>query len=80
MVNLKTRDDDIRKLKYQTEKLDHENFLKGPKIDNEFCKKKYKNLKKNKVLLIITEILFGAGSTVGSSTMSLVSRGVGIII
>ena len=80
MVKLKTRDDDIKKLKYQTEKHDHENLLKGLKFDNEFCKKKYKNMQKNKVFLIITEILFGAGSTVGSSTKSLVNPGVGIII
>ena len=31
----KTRDDEIKNLNYQTEKHDHENFLKSIKIDNE---------------------------------------------
>ena len=31
----KTRDDEIKNLKYQTEKHDHENILKSLKIDNE---------------------------------------------
>ena len=49
MLNIKTRDDEIKNLKYQTEKHDYENFLKSPKIDNE-CYKKIieKNLKKRK--------------------------------
>ena len=42
--------------------------------------KKYKSLNKKKVLLIITEILIGTGSTIGSSTMGLISPGAGIII
>ena len=40
----KTRDDEIKNLKYQTEKHDHENILKSLKIDNEYYKKKYKSL------------------------------------
>ena len=67
-------------LKYQTEKHDLENILKSLKIDNEFYKKKYKNLNKKKVLLIITEILVGSASAVGSSTMGLINPGAGIII
>ena len=35
---------------------------------------------KKKVLLIITEILIGSASAVGSSTMSLINPGAGIII
>ena len=67
-------------MKYQTEKHDHENILKSPKIDNEYYKKKYKNLNKKKVFLIITEILIGSGSAIGSSTMGVISPGAGIII
>ena len=35
LLKTKTRDDEIRNLKYQTEKHDHENILKSLKIDNE---------------------------------------------
>ena len=80
LLKNKTRDDEIKNLKYQTEKHDHENILKSLKVDNEYYKKKYKSLNKKKVLLIITEILVGAGSAVGSSTMGLINPGAGIII
>ena len=79
LLKIKTRDDEIKNLKYQTEKHDHEKILKSLKIDNEYYKKKYKNLNKKKVLLIITEILVGAGSAVGSSSMGLVNPGAGIV-
>ena len=39
MLKIETRDDEIKNLKYQTVKHDHENILKSPKIDNE-CQKK----------------------------------------
>ena len=80
LLKINTRDDENENLKYQTEKLDHENILKSLKVDNEYYKKKYKKLNKKKTLLIITEILVGAGSAVGSSTMGLINPGVGIII
>ena len=80
LLKIKTRDDEIKNLKYQTEKHDHENMLKSLKVDNEYYKKKYKSLNKKKTLLIITEILVGAGSAVGSSTMGLINPGAGIII
>ena len=75
LLKIKTRDNEIKNLKYQTEKHDHENILKSLKIDNEYYKKKYKNLNKKKVLLIITEILVGSGSA-----MALVNPGAGIVI
>ena len=80
LLKIKTRDDEIKNLKCQTEKHDHENILKSLKVDNEYYKKKYKSLNKKKVLLIITEILVGAGSAVGSSSMALINPGAGIII
>ena len=80
LLKIKTRDDEIKNLKYQTEKHDHENILKNLKSDNEYYKKKYKSLNKKKVLLIITEILIGASSAVGSSSMALINPGAGIII
>ena len=80
LLKIKTRDDEIKALKYQTEKHDHENILKSLQVDNEYYKKKYKNLNKKKVLLIITEILIGSASTVGSSSMALINPGAGIVI
>ena len=80
LLKMRTRDDEIEHLKYQTEKHDHENILKSLKVDNEYYKKKYKNLNKKKVLLIITEILIGSGSVIGSSAMSKIIPGAGIII
>ena len=80
LLKIKTTDDEIKNLKYQTEKHDHENILKSLKIDNEYYKKKYKNLNKKKILLIITEILIGSGSAIGSSTMGLINPGAGNII
>ena len=80
LLKIKTKDDEIKNLKYQTEKHDHEIVLKSLEIDNEYYKKKYKNLNKKKVLLIITEILVGSASAVGSSTMGLINPGAGIVI
>ena len=80
LLKIKTRDDEIKNLKYQNEKHDHENILKSLKIDIEYYKKKYKSLNKKKVLLIITEILVGKGSAIGGSTMGLTNPGAGIII
>ena len=48
---IKTRDDEIRNLKYQTEKHDHENILKSLKIDNEYYKKKYNSLNKKESIV-----------------------------
>ena len=80
LLRIKTRDDEIRNLKYQSEKHDHENILKSLKSDNEYYKKKYKNLNKKKVLLIITEILIGSGSAITSSTFSFINPSIGIPI
>ena len=80
LLKIKTRDDEIKNLKYQTEKHDHENILKTLKIDNYYYKKKYKNLIKKKVIWIITEVLIGSGSAIGSSTMGLINPGLGIVI
>ena len=78
LLKIKTRDDEIRNLKYQTEKHDFDNILKSLKSDNEYYKKKYKSLNKKKLLLIITEILVGSGSAIGSSAMSLINPGAGV--
>ena len=77
LLKIKTRDDEIKNLKYQTEKHDHENILKSLKNYNESYKKKYKSLNKKKVLIIITEILIGSGSSITSSTFSIVNPSIG---
>ena len=80
LLKIKTRDDEIKNLKYQTEKHDYENILKSLKVDNGCYKKKYKSLNEKKILLIITGILVGSGSAIGSSAMSMINPGAGIII
>ena len=40
LLKIKTRDDEIKNLKYRNEKHDHEKILKSPKVDNEYHKKK----------------------------------------
>ena len=80
LLKIKTRDDEIKNIKYQQEKHDHENILKSLKSDSESYKKKYKSLNKKKVLKIITEILVGSGSAIGTSTMSLLNPSIGIVL
>ena len=80
LLKIRTKDEQLKELQYKTEKHDHENILKSLKNDNEYYKKKYKSLNKKKILLIITEILVGSGSAIGSSAMSLINPGAGIII
>ena len=80
LLKIKTKDDQLKELQYKTERHDHENILKSLKSDNEYYKKKYKSLNKKKILLIITAILVGSGSAIGSSAMSLINPGAGIII
>ena len=79
LLKIKTRDDEIKSLKYQTEKHDHENILKSLKNDSEYYKKKYNSLNRKKILLIVSEILIGGGSAIGSSTMGLLNPSAGII-
>ena len=80
LLEIKKRDDEFKNLIYQTEKHDHDNILKSLKNDNDYYKKKYKSINKKKILLIITEILVGSASAVGTSTMGLVNRGACLII
>ena len=40
LLKIKTRADEIKNLKYQTENHDHENILKSLKNDNDYYKKK----------------------------------------
>ena len=79
-IRIKTRYDEIKQLKYETEKQHHENLLKYLKIDSEYYRKKYKNLNKKEALLIIIEILLGLGSTISNSTMSLINPRIGIVL
>ena len=69
-----------KKIKNQMEKHDYQNILKNLKADNEKNKKKYKSLNKKKILLIISEIVVGSSSAIGSSTMSFLSPGVRVVL
>ena len=80
LLKIKTRDDEIKNFKYQTEKHDHENILKSLKVDNDYYEKKYKSLNKKKLLLIITEILVGSGSALGTAMMSLINPSIGMVL
>ena len=48
ILKIKTRDCEIKNLKYQNEKHDFENILKSLKDDKYYYDKKYKSLKKRK--------------------------------
>ena len=80
LLKIKTRDDEYKILKCQTEKHDFEKFLKSLKIDNEYYKKKYRKLIKKEVFLSITEILLGSGSAIKTSTMSLLNPSIGMLL
>ena len=41
LLKIKTREDEMKNLKYQTEKHDHEKTLNSLKIDNEYYKKEH---------------------------------------
>ena len=48
ILKIKTKDDQLKKLQYNTEKHDHQNILKSLEIDNKYYKKKYKSLNERK--------------------------------
>ena len=80
LLRRKSKDDQLKELQYKTEKHDFDNILKSLKVDNDYYKKKYKSLNKKKILLIITEILVGSRSAIGTSTMSLINPSIGIVL
>ena len=80
LLKIKTKDDEIKDLKYRTERHDHKNILKSLKIDNDCNRKKYNCLNRKKVLLIITEILLRLGWAITTSTMSLRNPSIGIVL
>ena len=67
LLKIKTKDDEIKELKYRTEKHEYENIVKYLKIDNEYYKKKNKSLNRKKIFKIVSEFLLGVGGvSVGS--------------
>ena len=80
LFKIKTKDDEIEVIKYRTEKLDYENILKSLKTDNDYYRKKNKNLNKKKVLLVNSENLIRSSSTRISSTLSILFPILGIPI
>ena len=80
LLKIETKDVEIKDLNNKTGKHDHEKILKSFKIDNEYHTKKYRSLKKKNVLLIITEILIGWGTTITTSTISIINPSIGILL
>ena len=80
LLQITTKDGEIKELKYRTEKDDHGNVLQSFKTDKEYYKKKYKSLNKKKVLLIITENLLGSRSAISTFTRSLINPSIGIVL
>ena len=75
LLKVKTKDVEIKDLKYEAEKHDYENIFKSLESDNDYYKKKYKSVNKNKIYISILEILAGASGVVVGSTLT--ATGVG---
>ena len=72
---LKTKDDEIKELKYKAGKHDYENIKKSLEIDNDYYKKKCKSVNKKKIYTSMLETLAGAsGMAVGAT---LAATGIG---
>ena len=80
IFRIKTRADEIKKLKYETKEHYHENIVNSLEIDNDFYNKKYRSLNEKKVLSIITEVLLGSGSVLTTWTFSIINPSFGIVI
>ena len=80
LLKFKTKYDQLSELQNKTKKHDNENILKSIEIDDGYYKKKYKSLNENKVLLVITQVLIGSGSAIGTSTMSIINPSIVIVL
>ena len=78
LLEITTKDDEIKTLKYKTEKHDFESILKSLKIDIDYYKKKYNSINKKKVYISVLEVLTGASGVVVGSTLT--ATGVGATI
>ena len=78
LLKVTTKDDEIKELKYKTEKHGHENILKSLKIDSDYYKKKYKSLNKKKIYITILEILTGIAGVSTGSALSITGVGTAV--
>ena len=78
LLKITTKDDEIKTLKYKTEKHDYENILKNLKNDNEYYKKKYNSLNKKKIYITVFEILTGTSGVIVGSTLTATGVGASI--
>ena len=78
LLKITTKDDEMKTLKYKTERYDYENILKSLKIDNNYYKKKYKSINKKKIYISVLEILTGASGVIVGSTLT--ATGIGATI
>ena len=78
LLKITTKDDEMKTLKYKTERYDYENILKSLKIDNDYYKKKYRSLNRKKIYISVLEIFSGASGVIVGSTLT--ATGVGATI
>ena len=82
LLKITPKDVEIKELKYKTEVHDYKNILKSLKIDNEYYKKKFKNLNEKKVYAAVLEILMGASGLAVGTSLSVTGVGatIGVLI
>ena len=68
--------EDVRYLKYKTEKHD----LESLEVENENFKKKLEGLNKEKLLVMNIETSLGLGSTITTSGLSILNPNFGIVL
>ena len=80
LLDITTKDDDLKEVEYETEKHDHHKILKSFTFDNVYYEKKYETLNEKKIKLFITEFFIGSASTINSSILAILNPSVGFII
>ena len=78
LIKITTKDDEVKTLKYKTERYDYENILKSLKIDGDYYKKKYKSINKIQIYNAVLGILEGASGVIVGAALSV--TGVGAVI
>ena len=80
LLKVKTRDDEMKDMKYKTEKYDHENIIKSLKIDKDHSNQNYSKRKKKKIFITTLKRLTSAsGLAVGRSlTVTGVGASIGV--
>ena len=78
LLKITTKDEEVKTLKYKTERYDYENILKSLKIDSDYYKKKYRSINKKKIYITVLDLLIGAAGL--ATGIGLTASGVGTVI